>query len=191
MTKIGGAYNYGVIFEYDLNTNALSKKVDFDGTNGKTPYSSLMMASNGNMYGMTKLGGVNDLGVMFEYNYTTETYTKKVDFDSDNGANPIASNLIELYPLVTDFAKSPIIDNSLTVYSSSTKGNVKIKINGMNQQKCQIAVASISGKVIYENNEQSIENQAKELSLENLTSGIYIVKIRSSSEQKVAKFIIK
>lgn len=86
MTNTGGANNVGVLFEYDTLTNVYLRKVDFVSANGANPKGSLMQASNGKLYGMTQLGGANGFGVIFEYDITTNTYTKKVDFTGTTGA---------------------------------------------------------------------------------------------------------
>ncbi|MFH2096571.1 MAG: choice-of-anchor tandem repeat GloVer-containing protein, partial [Bacteroidota bacterium] len=96
MTQWGGTYDMGVIFEYDIYTHKYSRLFDFDGVvSGKYPDGSLCLASNGKLYGMTSGGGVNDLGVLFEYDISSGIFMKKVDFDgTNNGANPHGS-LIE------------------------------------------------------------------------------------------------
>jgi len=97
MTSSGGTNNEGVLFEYDIATNILTKKLDFDDVDkGKTPKGSLMQASNGKLYGMTYDGGINDMGVMFEYDIDSDTYTKTLDYDGTNGKYPMYGHLIEL-----------------------------------------------------------------------------------------------
>ena len=64
-----------------------TKKYDFTGAGGSNPYGSLV-ANNAKFYGMTYSGGVNDKGVIFEWNPATNAYTKKYDFDGTNGSNP-------------------------------------------------------------------------------------------------------
>jgi uncharacterized repeat protein (TIGR03803 family) len=93
MTVAGGSNSMGVIFEYDLSSNTLTKKVDFDGASlGASPFGSLIQLSNGKLYGMTKAGGSNDLGVLFEYDLTSNVLTKKIDFDGTNtGSSPKGS----------------------------------------------------------------------------------------------------
>ncbi|MDD4213957.1 MAG: hypothetical protein PHR81_04015, partial [Bacteroidales bacterium] len=93
MTNIGGANNMGVLFSYDPSTDTYTEKLDFNGaTNGANPYGSLMQAANGLLYGMTRSGGANDMGVLFAYDPATDTYTKKLDFNgAANGNYPIGS----------------------------------------------------------------------------------------------------
>jgi uncharacterized repeat protein (TIGR03803 family) len=86
MTSLGGVYNKGVIFEYDISSNLYVKKLDFNGTNGSTPYGSLMEASNGKLYGMTKNGGINLNGNIFEYDYNTNICNNKGNVGSPYGS---------------------------------------------------------------------------------------------------------
>lgn len=96
MTQLGGAGGMGVIFEYDPNANTYTKKIDFTGTAGlapgSLPFGSLVQtATVGILYGMTKTGGANDLGVIFEYNALNNTYSKKYDMTLADGSNPLGS----------------------------------------------------------------------------------------------------
>lgn len=89
LTNKGGAYDLGVIFKWTGSTNTLVKKFDFNSNNnaGNEPDGSLTFYS-GKFYGMTNRGGAYDRGVIFEWNPLSNTYTKKIDFDSLNGGNP-------------------------------------------------------------------------------------------------------
>jgi len=97
MTSAGGANNTGVIFQYNPTTSTYTKKFDFGGSsdayiNGANPQGSLMLASDGNLYGMTRDGGTYSYGVLFQYNPTTSTFTKKIDFNNLlNGQGPLGS----------------------------------------------------------------------------------------------------
>jgi uncharacterized repeat protein (TIGR03803 family) len=91
MTSSGGANNVGTLFEFDIATGTLTKKLDFNSTNGSTPNGSLMQAGNGRLYGMTTYGGTNNQGVLFEYNDTLNIYTKRYNFGGANGSYPNGS----------------------------------------------------------------------------------------------------
>ena len=82
MTNKGGTSNYGVIFEWDPVSNVYAKKFDFSGgaSTGCQPNGSMNMF-NGKCYGMTAYGGLNNMGVIFEYDPNTNIYNKKLDFD--------------------------------------------------------------------------------------------------------------
>ncbi|MBL4709111.1 MAG: T9SS type A sorting domain-containing protein [Flavobacteriales bacterium] len=91
VTTHGGDNNFGIIFEWDAQSNAYTKKYDFDGTpNGSRPEGALMQASNGKLYGTSSLGGAFNNGVLYEYDPITEVYTKKINFNSPlNGEKPL------------------------------------------------------------------------------------------------------
>ncbi|BDS10819.1 choice-of-anchor tandem repeat GloVer-containing protein [Aureispira anguillae] len=88
MTSRGGNNDKGIIFEYDIATNTLVKKLDFDGNNGASPQGSLLEADNGKLYGMTKYGGSNNVGVLFEYDLSTNTYRKIINYGQYDGKFP-------------------------------------------------------------------------------------------------------
>ncbi len=96
MAVNGGGFlsDNGVLFEYDIQLNKYTKKVVLDGFNGSRPIGSLIQSSNGKLYGTTSLGGLNNKGVIFEYEIGSNSFVKKIDFDGSNGSNPWAG-LIE------------------------------------------------------------------------------------------------
>jgi uncharacterized repeat protein (TIGR03803 family) len=89
MTQLGGINNLGVIYEWDATNNFYTKKLDFTGTSGVTiganPLGSLSIFNN-KFYGMTQLGGLNNRGVIFEWEPATNFYSKKIDFTGSSGA---------------------------------------------------------------------------------------------------------
>lgn len=88
-TVQGGDTDEGVLYEFDLATNKVIKLVDFRNIEtGKSPYGTLVEASNGKFYGVTWGGGSSDKGVLFEYEPTSNKLIKKVDFVGVNGDNP-------------------------------------------------------------------------------------------------------
>ena len=68
MTSSGGLYGYGIIFvyapsaitKYNVLVNFTGQYGDYPGAN---PYGSLILASDGNLYGMTSEGGLYGYGV--------------------------------------------------------------------------------------------------------------------------------
>jgi uncharacterized repeat protein (TIGR03803 family) len=85
----GGTFNYGVLFEFDINSNSFQKKIDFDSINGKSAFGGLIDGKNGKLYGMTKEGGAFNKGVIYEYDIASNTLNKKIDFNGTNGAIPL------------------------------------------------------------------------------------------------------
>jgi uncharacterized repeat protein (TIGR03803 family) len=100
LVEVSNGKLYGItgggLFEYDTVTNALSQKFTFGGSSFGSQPSSISLGANDVLYGTTTYGGVNNTGVLFEYNTTTSTFTKKFDFDNvnfsgyDNGAYPVS-----------------------------------------------------------------------------------------------------
>jgi uncharacterized repeat protein (TIGR03803 family) len=94
MTNQGGKYGYGVLFSYDPSSTTYTNLIDFNDTNGASPYGSLIQATNGLLYGMTYSGGAYNLGVIFTYNYSTSTYSIIHNFKNDStGKNPYSTLL--------------------------------------------------------------------------------------------------
>ncbi|MCA6363862.1 MAG: hypothetical protein IM638_12555 [Bacteroidetes bacterium] len=96
MTESGGTNNAGIIYRFNPGTNQFTKLFDFNPVvSGKTPTSSLIQTPDGKLYGMTRRGGNNDLGVLFRFDPVTLAYSKLVDFSgTSNGALPSGSLLL-------------------------------------------------------------------------------------------------
>lgn len=89
-TTTGGVNNFGTIFEYNPATNVYVKKFDLGPTvaaTGGSPKGSLLLY-NGKFYGLAADYAVNGGGCIFEWDPSTNVYTKKYDFAPANGANP-------------------------------------------------------------------------------------------------------
>ena len=84
-TRFGGTNNGGVIFEYNISGATLTKKIDMAVGSGNVTVGSLMLASNGKVYGTTTGGGTGSQGVIFEYDVTNNIYTKKIDLNTSQG----------------------------------------------------------------------------------------------------------
>ncbi|MES2284789.1 MAG: choice-of-anchor tandem repeat GloVer-containing protein [Bacteroidota bacterium] len=93
MTYRGGISDAGVIFKIMPDGTGYSKLWDFDGSiNGSLPSGSLI--SDGTfLYGMTVLGGANQMGVIFKIKLDGTGYSKLLDFSGSNG-NAGSSSLI-------------------------------------------------------------------------------------------------
>ena len=101
-TKTGNAMNItnnaaGAIFNYNVSTSTFTKRIDFNASNGGSPNGSLMLAANDNLYGLTTSGGISNGGTLFEYNFATAVYTKKIDLNASTGTAPSGA-MIEAIP---------------------------------------------------------------------------------------------
>jgi len=63
-TSQGGSSGYGTVFKVTTN-GTLTTLVNFDNTNGATPYARLALGSDGSFYGTTSQGGSGGGGVIF------------------------------------------------------------------------------------------------------------------------------
>jgi uncharacterized repeat protein (TIGR03803 family) len=87
-TNAGGTANNGTIFRSSSEGNNQQVLFNFDGINGKNPVGKPLLASNGKYYGLTKNGGLNDSGILFEYNPSNGNFFKIADMSSIGGKNP-------------------------------------------------------------------------------------------------------
>lgn len=75
-----GGTPYGCLWSFDPSTATYTRKFNFDyannSANGRAPVSS-PIAYNGKLYGTTANGGINDWGLLYEYDPEANTYTKK------------------------------------------------------------------------------------------------------------------
>jgi uncharacterized repeat protein (TIGR03803 family) len=86
MTYEGGEQRSGTLFEYDLSHDVMTKKYEFNLEHGAHAGGTLVLATNGKLYGLTWFGGQSNSGVIFEYTPSTNSYVKKKDFGSDMGS---------------------------------------------------------------------------------------------------------
>jgi uncharacterized repeat protein (TIGR03803 family) len=71
-------------------TFSLSTLASFNGSNGASPYASLVMDSSGNLYGTTSSGGASGDGTVFELTHGSGTPTTLASFNGTNGSDPVA-----------------------------------------------------------------------------------------------------
>ena len=96
LTNSGGNKEYGVLFQFNLQTATYTKKFDFTGppVDGGNPLGALIQAKNGKLYGLTSGGGKDDYGTLFEYDPATSNFVTKIEFDGDSkGSTPFGSLL--------------------------------------------------------------------------------------------------
>jgi uncharacterized repeat protein (TIGR03803 family) len=92
----GGAGGAGTVFKFDRQTSMLSALASFDGTNGSSPYSGLVMDIDGNLYGTTEYGGPGHYGTVFEIPAGSTSVVTLATFNgSSNGANPVGDLAID------------------------------------------------------------------------------------------------
>jgi uncharacterized repeat protein (TIGR03803 family) len=92
-TDSGGKYAKGTIFSFNPTSSPPVETVySFNGTDGVSPSTALVMGTDGLFYGTTYNGGsVADLGTIFSFNPTTKVLTTVHSFNGTDGANPYAA----------------------------------------------------------------------------------------------------
>jgi len=85
ITGDGGKHGFGTIFVFDPNTGSFETVHDFEGLDkGGLPLGTLTLAYNGKLYGTTAGGGRHNGGTLFEFDYHSQTFAKRFDFDDIN-----------------------------------------------------------------------------------------------------------
>ena len=70
--------------------------VNFNFTNGGSPYGSLIIDSSGNLYGTTSSGGSGSGGTVFELSGTNHlTFNTLINFNTSSGSGPYSSLLLD------------------------------------------------------------------------------------------------
>ena len=179
LTMGGGLNSKGVLFEYDPTTDIYIKRFDFNGNDGAYPYASLMQASNGKLYGMTRRGGINDKGVIFEYDPVTNTFSKLLDFNGTNGAWP-HSSLIEI-----NASSSIESQTGKYINISPNPASNFLKIS-MLKKPVKVSVVNMAGILIYETNQTSKEMT---IDMSNYAKAVYLVKIQTEKDIATYKVI--
>lgn len=83
--------NFGIIFKTDeAGDNFTIQKTFTIESDGKEPQ-QLMQAADGMLYGVTRSGGLNGKGVLYQFNPHSSVFTKKFDFVDSLGAYPVGA----------------------------------------------------------------------------------------------------
>lgn len=135
MTSQGGGNNLGTIFSFDVSANSLAKLLDFTGINGSNPYGSLVKASNGKLYGMTRTGGVTGSGMIFSFDLSGNNQTNLYSFNTTNTNSTSPSGSLvkatdgKLYGLTSNGG----ISDKGTIFSFDPGTNAQVKLFDFNE----------------------------------------------------------
>ncbi len=92
------------IYEYDIVTGVYTMKFILESSDGRYSDQGGFVLLNNKFYGVTKFGGDNLYGTLYEYDPATNIFTKKHDFDYATGHRPSAQLSVynnKLYGLCT------------------------------------------------------------------------------------------
>jgi uncharacterized repeat protein (TIGR03803 family) len=82
---------YGTLFEVVAGSNIVTTLASFTGSNGINPNGGVIVDGNGNLFGVTTVGGSNNLGTVFELPAGSNTITALASFNSSNGGYSTSS----------------------------------------------------------------------------------------------------
>jgi len=190
MTALGGSYDSGTIFSYNITTSAETDLHDFAGgdTDGKYAYSSLIQASNRVLYGMTCYGGANDSGIIFSYNISTGKETDLHNFTGADGACPFG-DLLEIDSPFTGINQLAANSNQLSIYPNPTSGQFTIKTMG-NQNGYLVEIYNLLGEEIYQSVNKSPSGDLGIIDLNTQPAGMYFVSLKSDEGIEVKKVVV-
>ena len=95
-TYYGGKFDAGVIFTFDPVSRVYTVVKDLNTNDGTNPAGSLMEASDGKLYGLSKTGGTADRGVIFSIDPATNAFSKEVDLSASGPNAPLYTDFIEI-----------------------------------------------------------------------------------------------
>lgn len=142
-----GLYGNGTIYEYNINTGTGQVVHDFTTADGTTNSGGLLRVANNKLYGLSGGGGANGIGTWYEFDPATAIFTKKLDFDGNNGATPGLFTPIQLRgsDQTITFGAIPAkkFNESPLTLSVSASSGLPVTVTSSNP-----AVATVSGTTI-------------------------------------------
>lgn len=123
LTVAGGGSANGTIFKYDPVGNTYTTLYSFNTSDGYYPRASLFLASDGNFYGMTAQGGLNNQGTFFQFNPVSISFNKILDFGLSNGNLPngnVVQSGNKIYGMTTNGGSAPLSGGVIFSYDIIT-----------------------------------------------------------------------
>ena len=128
-TTAGGAGGFGTLFRVNVAAGTVTSLMSFTGTVGAvlgaSPYTSLVLGSDGVMYGTTISGGANNLGSIYSLT-TGGVFTSLASFTGGSGAVPGSSPVTNLVAGSDGYlygtTSSSGANSAGTIYRCSTTG---------------------------------------------------------------------
>jgi uncharacterized repeat protein (TIGR03803 family) len=192
LTSYGGVNDFGTIFKINTDGTGFQVLFNFSGTNdGKKPYGTLV--SDGTfLYGMTRLGGISDSGVIFKIKPDGTGFSKIHEFGSAfDGRYPFGGLLLDsgtfLYGMTelggvnsrgTIFKIGVYTDieeyysnNSFQVFPSPCNTIINIKSRYNN---AELKIIDIVGKIV---KQEALNSRTFSIDVSDLQNGIYFVNL--------------
>lgn len=194
LIQMGGTYNNGLMYSYDINTAKDSVLINFSSSDtlGNNPYTVgfIQISNGGELITPMDSGGVNGLGTLMAFNPATGGFRKLLDFNNTNGAYP--TNALTSIQNQVEEGINRIKNNSLTnLYPNPNNGLFTITSPVANDLSL-IKVYNMLGMNIY--TETLPCNKGENvINIGSQPKGIYLYRLTSKdgSEVSSGKFIIE
>jgi uncharacterized repeat protein (TIGR03803 family) len=114
-TSSGGSSGFGTVFELKNSNGSWTESVLHTfagGSDGASPYASVIFDTAGNLYGTTSAGGSNNSGTIFELKLSNGTWKEKVLYSFTGGNDGASPNGLTF-------------DSSGNLYGTSSSGGSK------------------------------------------------------------------
>jgi uncharacterized repeat protein (TIGR03803 family) len=170
MTSQGGTNGDGVLFRFDCGAKTDTVVLNFNGTNGATPISSLVQDSAGMLYGTTRYGGTHNNGVLFMFNPINNHDSVLLNFNADSGANPTNIIIFKAVPLAVANVDKP--SDLLMVYPNPFKDAATLVFGEAGTH--YVELYDMQGKLM---NTIKCNSKQCNISRNNMPAGMYFIKV--------------
>ena len=189
LTWAGGTTDSGAIFSYDISNDNEIVLHSFGPGDGKTPFGSLIQASNGLLYGTTFTGGTSDSGTVFSYNISTGTEKVIHNFTGADGASPYG-DLLEVTNVTSGINQVLVNNDQLSVYPNPSSDFVHATIQLYHPSNLQLRLVNMLGQTVWVTNAGTVSNYQNNISVAGLTDGVYVLQATTGTKIVTQKLVV-
>lgn len=165
----GGANNNGYLFSLDIATSTFTIEYSFDATTDGEIFLGEWTEYGGSLYAVSYSGGAAGYGTLVEFEISTGTFTVLENLDINNGrafrSTPIFwdNNVLGI--------NETMIETSNFIYPNPARTKIYVDLKNINKIEIYTISGQLKGRVKNNNS----------VNIENLISGIYIIKVYNDS----------
>lgn len=123
-TFYGGTNNTGTVYEILKNSKIIKSLGSFSATTGANPYAGVTFDSKGNLFGVTRNGGLNSDGAVYEIPTGQSAISLVASLDGTNGFNPYGNVAFDANDNLFGTANGGGANGTGTVYEVTKGSNV-------------------------------------------------------------------
>src|SRR5690606_39193088 len=182
----------GVVYKINADGSGFAVLHQFSGIDGAKPSGGLVHDPDGTLYGMTSLGGANDMGVIFKVNRNGSGFDNLFDFSRQSGGRPEGSLVIreDTFSPPSAAARETSQDEMMhiSIHPNPSTDNFHVRVKTPDNERIQMVVTDQYGQTVasYE-----IQNDVPVLVGSELDRGLYIVKIMQGREIVMTRLVKK